>query len=64
MNKILEKIFGYRGYRIIIPLIDLAVIYGSYILAFYLFKDALDNFTLNYNAFKASIPFIIIRSKQ
>lgn len=60
MNKILEKIFGYRGYRIIIPLIDLAVIYGSYILAFYLFKDALDNFTLNYNAFKASAPFIII----
>ncbi|WP_029906191.1 sugar transferase [Prevotella sp. 10(H)] len=60
MNKFLEKIFGYRGYRIIIPLIDLSVIYGSYILSFYLLKDSLDNFTLNYNAFWSSLPFIII----
>ncbi|MDR1883166.1 MAG: sugar transferase [Prevotella sp.] len=60
MNKILENIFGYRGFRILIPLFDLAIIFGSYILSFYLFKDALDNFYNNYKSFWASLPFIII----
>lgn len=59
MNRILEKIFGYKGFRILIPLLDLGFIYISYMLSFYLFKDSLDNFTLNYNAFWSSLPFIV-----
>ncbi|MDR0824955.1 MAG: sugar transferase, partial [Prevotella sp.] len=29
-------------------------------LAFYILKDGLDNFTINYNAFWATLPYIII----
>lgn len=59
MNKILENIFGYKGFRILVPLVDLGIIYISYILSFFLFKDSLDNFTHNYEAFLSSLPFII-----
>lgn len=59
MNAILEKIFGYKGFKLLIPLIDLGIIYVSYMISFYIFKDSLDNFTLNYNAFWTSLPFII-----
>lgn len=59
MNAILERIFGYKGFKLLIPLIDLGIIYVSYMISFYIFKDSLDNFTLNYNAFWASLPFII-----
>ncbi len=60
MNTILRKIFGYRGLKIIVPLLDLIIIYMTYMLAFYILKDDLDNFTINYNAFWATLPFIII----
>jgi len=60
MNKFIESIFGYKGFRIIIPLLDLAIILGTNILAFYLFKDALDNFLINYNAFWSIFPYMII----
>jgi len=60
MNKLVENIFGYKGFRFLMPLIDLAIIFGSNILVYDLFKDALDNFTDNYNAFWAILPYMII----
>lgn len=60
MSNILDRVFGYRGFRIIIPILDLAIILGSNMLAFYIFKDSLDYFTGNYNAFWAIFPYIII----
>lgn len=60
MNKLIENIFGYKGFRFMMPLIDLLIIYGSNILAYYLFKDALDNFTDNYKAFWTVLPYIMI----
>lgn len=58
MNKILENLFGYRGFKILVPLIDLLIIYTSIIFSFYLFRDDLDNFTENWNAFKELSLFI------
>lgn len=60
MSFILRKIFGYRGFRVIIPLLDLFLVYAANIAAFYIFKDELDNFTDNYNAFKAVLSFMLI----
>ncbi len=60
MNKLIENIFGYKGFRFIMPLVDLAIIFGSNMLAYYIFKDSLDNFTSNYNAFWAVLPYMII----
>ena len=60
MNKLIENIFGYKGFRFIMPLVDLAIIFGSNMLAYYIFKDSLDNFTGNYNAFWAVLPYMII----
>lgn len=60
MSIILKKIFGYRGFRIIVPILDLFFIFATNILAFYIFKDDLDNFTGNYNAFWAILPYILI----
>lgn len=60
MNFILKKIFGYRGFRVIVPLLDLIFIYAANIVAFYLFKDDLDNFTANYNAFWTVLPYMLI----
>lgn len=58
MNKLLEKIFGYGGSRIVILLIDLLFIYASIILSYFLFKDDLNNFTANYYAFWSISPYI------
>lgn len=58
MNKFLENIFGYRGFKILTPLIDLVIIYGTIILSFDLFKDSLDNFSANWFAFVAISPYI------
>lgn len=58
MNRFLEKIFGYGGYKILTPLIDLVIIYGAIILTFDLFKDSLDNFSQNWFAFVAISPYI------
>lgn len=58
MNRFLEKIFGYSGYKIITPLIDLVIIYVAIILAFDLFKDSLDNFSENWFAFVSISPYI------
>lgn len=58
MNKFLEKIFGYGGFKILTPLIDLVIIYGTIILSFDLFKDSLDNFSGNWFAFVAISPYI------
>lgn len=60
MNIALRKIFGYRGFRIIVPLLDLFFVYATNITAFYIFKDDLDNFTGNYNAFWAILPYMLI----
>lgn len=58
MNKFLENIFGYRGFKILTPLFDLVIIYGAIILSFDLFKDSLDNFSENWFAFVAISPYI------
>lgn len=58
MNKLLENIFGYRGFKILTPLFDLIIIYGAIILSFDLFKDSLDNFSENWFAFVAISPYI------
>lgn len=58
MDRFLEKIFGYKGFKILIPLIDLVVIYGTIILTFYVFKDSLDNFSENWFAFVSISPYI------
>jgi hypothetical protein len=58
MNRFLEKIFGYRGLKILIPLLDLAIVYGSIIWSFYIFKDSLDNFSENWFSFVAIWPYI------
>lgn len=56
----MEKFFGQKGYKIIIPLIDLAIIFVTIYLSFYLLKDTLFNFTDNYNAFWSIIPYILL----
>lgn len=56
----MEKLFGHRGFRLFIPLIDLLIIYGINILCFYIFKDYLDNFTANWNSFNALKWYIFI----
>lgn len=58
MNKLLENIFGYKGFKILTPLFDLVIIYGAIILSFDLFKDSLDNFSGNWFAFVAISPYI------
>lgn len=58
MNRFLEKIFGYSGFKILIPLIDLVIIYGAIILTFDFFKDSLDSFSENWFAFIAISPYI------
>ncbi|MDR1706990.1 exopolysaccharide biosynthesis polyprenyl glycosylphosphotransferase [Dysgonomonas sp.] len=60
MDFILKKLFGYRGFRIIVPLLDLLFVYAANIVAFYIFKDDLNNFTANYNAFWAVLPYMLI----
>ncbi|MDR1089866.1 MAG: exopolysaccharide biosynthesis polyprenyl glycosylphosphotransferase [Prevotella sp.] len=60
MGLILKRIFGYRGFRIIVPLLDLIFVYAANIVAFYIFKDDLDNFKLNYYAFRAVLPYMLI----
>lgn len=60
MGFILKKLFGYRGFRIIVPLVDLIFVYAANIVAFYIFKDDLNNFTANYNAFWAVLPYMLI----
>lgn len=56
----MEKIFGQKGFKILTPLVDIIIIYLSGILSFYIFKDSLDNFTNNYNAFKEILPYIFV----
>lgn len=56
----MEKLFGYKGMKMLMPVIDLLIVYSSVILCFYIFKDNLDNFTENYNAFYAILPYILI----
>lgn len=60
MGFILKKIFGYRGFRIIVPLMDLFLVYAANIVAFYIFKDDLNSFTANYKAFQAVLPYMLI----
>lgn len=56
----MDKIFGYKGIRLIIPLVDWAIIYFSVIICFYFSKDYLDNFKENYEAFNYMLPYILI----
>lgn len=56
----MERLFGHRIFRFLIPLIDLAFIYGANVLCFYLFKDNLDNFTDNWNSFNGLKWYIFI----
>lgn len=58
MNRFLEKLFGYKGLKILVPLFDMAIVYGSIIWSFYIFKDSLDNFSENWFAFVAIWPYI------
>jgi len=58
MKRFLERLFGYRGLKILIPLFDLIIVYGSIIWSFYLFKDTLDDFSGNWFAFVAIWPYI------
>lgn len=54
----MERLFGHTSFRILIPLIDLAIVYSSIFLSYYLFKDTLNDFTGNYYAFLAIWPYI------
>lgn len=56
----MEKIFGYKGVKIILPLIDWAIIYFSVIICFFFSKDYLDNFKDNYDAFYYMLPYILV----
>jgi exopolysaccharide biosynthesis polyprenyl glycosylphosphotransferase len=58
MKRLLERLFGNRGLKILIPLLDLIIVYGSIIWSFYLFKDTLDDFSGNWFAFVAIWPYI------
>lgn len=58
MNKILEALFRYRIFRILVPILDIAIIYGAIILSFYIFRDSLDSFSYNWFAFIAIWPYI------
>lgn len=46
--------------RLIIPLIDWAIIYFSVIICFFFWKDYLDNFKDNYDAFYYMLPYILV----
>lgn len=54
----MDKLISARVLRIIVPLIDLVLIYSSIILSYYIFKESLDSFTDNYYAFLAISPYI------
>ncbi|WP_165042964.1 sugar transferase [Dysgonomonas sp. ZJ709] len=54
----MDILFGRKGFRILIPLIDIAFIYLSILLSYYLFKDTLNDFTGNYYAFLSIWPYI------
>jgi exopolysaccharide biosynthesis polyprenyl glycosylphosphotransferase len=60
MKRLLGRLFGNRGIKILIPLLDLVIVYGSIIWSFYLFKDTLDDFSGNWFAFVAIWPYISI----
>lgn len=60
MKRIIKSVFGYRVFRLLMPLLDMAIIFTAYMISFYIFKDSLDNFTLNYNAFWAILPYIVV----
>lgn len=54
----MDKLISARVLRIIVPLIDLVLIYLSIILSYYIFRESLDSFTDNYYAFLAISPYI------
>lgn len=54
----MDKLISARVLRIIVPLIDLVLIYSSIILSYYIFRESLDSFTDNYYAFLAISPYI------
>lgn len=54
----MERLFGNKSFRILIPLIDLGIVYLSILLSYYIFKDTLNDFTGNYYAFLAIWPYI------
>ncbi|NDV77726.1 sugar transferase [Dysgonomonas sp. 511] len=60
MNRLLENTFGYKGIRLLTPLLDLLIIHGAYMLSFYILKEDLENFAVNYNAYWAILPYIVI----
>ena len=60
MNSFIEKIFGYSGFKVLMPLIDLLLILGAYLLSFYILRDTLDSFTANYDSFWSILPYILI----
>lgn len=60
MSKFLGRIFGYKAFKITMPILDLLLIHGAYILSFYILKDSLDNFWINYQSYWAILPYIII----
>lgn len=56
----MERLFGYKGVRFLIPLVDWIIIYFSVIICFFFWKDYLDNFKINYDAFYYMLPYILV----
>lgn len=56
----MSKIFGHKGFRLIIPLIDLIIIFLSIYFTFYFFRENLDNIKANLEAFYSIFPYIAI----
>ncbi|NDV69563.1 sugar transferase [Dysgonomonas sp. 25] len=54
----MDKLFNTRILRLIVPIVDLILIYASIILSYLLLRQSLDAFTDNYYAFISISPYI------
>lgn len=54
----MDKLFNTRMLRILVPIIDLILIYGSILFSYFLLRQSLTAFTDNYYAFITISPYI------
>ena len=45
-------------FKVFIPFVDMLLMLGSTLLSFYIFKNILDNFLINYFSFMKAFPFV------
>ncbi len=60
MLESIKKIFSNKVFRVLMPLIDMIIIFGANYFCFYIFKDSLDNFYTNYTSFIKVYPWMAI----